>query len=101
MIVDKVLEIISFKLSKGLEKYIIFNTRKRNQAVNDSEKDFYILIKNVFYRKTVQNVRNRIKIEFNIEDDIEYVVKLTSNGNHYSCKNYHSYTLKTTCGCYG
>ena len=40
MIVDKVHEIISFRQSRWLEKYINFNTQKRNQAVNDFEKDF-------------------------------------------------------------
>ena len=40
MIVDKVHEIISFKQNKWLEKYINFNTQKRNQAVNDFEKGF-------------------------------------------------------------
>ena len=48
MIVDKVHEIISFKQSKWLEKYINFNTQKRNQAINDFEKDFYKLLKNAF-----------------------------------------------------
>ena len=33
MIVDKVHEIISFQKNKWLEKYINFNTQKRNQAV--------------------------------------------------------------------
>ena len=41
MIVDKVHDIISFKQSKWLESFINFNTQKRNQAVNDFEKDFY------------------------------------------------------------
>ena len=38
MIVDKVHNIISFKQNKWLEKYISFNTQKRNQAVNEIEK---------------------------------------------------------------
>ena len=38
MIVDKVHNIISFKQSKWLEKYINFNTQNRNQAINDFEK---------------------------------------------------------------
>ena len=58
MIVDKVHEIISFKQSKWLEKYINFNNQKRNQAVNDFEKDFYKLLSNAFYVKTMENVRN-------------------------------------------
>ena len=64
MIVDKVHDIISFKQSKWLEKYINFNTQKRNQAVNDFEKDFYKLLTNAFYGKTMENVRNRLKKKF-------------------------------------
>ena len=48
MIVDKVHNIISFKQSRWLEKYINFNTQKRNQAKNDFEKDFYKLLNNAF-----------------------------------------------------
>ena len=40
MVIDKVHQIISFKQSKWLEKYINFNTQKRNKAKNDFEKDF-------------------------------------------------------------
>ena len=64
MIVEKVHNIISFKQSKWLEKYINFNTQKRNEAVNDFEKDFYKLLNNAFYGKTMENVRNRLKIKF-------------------------------------
>ena len=49
MIVDKVHNVISFTQSMWLEKYINFITRKRNQAVNDFEKDFYKLLNNAFY----------------------------------------------------
>ena len=38
---DKVHEIIALKQSKWLEKYNIFNTQKRNQAVKDFEKDLH------------------------------------------------------------
>ena len=48
MIVDKIHEVISFRQSKWLEKYIIFNTQKRNLACNDFEKDFYKLLINAF-----------------------------------------------------
>ena len=51
MTVDKVHEIISFRQSKWLEKYISFNTQKRKRAKNDSEKDFYKLLNNAFYGK--------------------------------------------------
>ena len=98
MIVDKVHEIISIKQSKWLEKYINFNTQKRNQAVNDFEKDFYKLSNNAFYGKTMENVRNRLKIKFIKKDNyrkiIEYQSRLTFSGIHKSYENCDSYTLK-------
>ena len=56
MIVERVHNIILFGQSRWLEKYINFNTQKRNQAVNDFEKDFYKLLNNAFYGKTMENV---------------------------------------------
>ena len=69
MIVDKVYEIISFEQSKWLEKFINFNSQKRNQAVIDCEKDFYKLLNNAFYVKTMENVRNLVKFTFFKKDD--------------------------------
>ena len=98
MIVDKVHDVISFKQSRWLEKYINFNTQKRNQAASDFEKDFYKLLNNAFYGKTMENVRNRLKIKFIKKDKyrkiIEYQSKLTFNGIHKSYENCDSYTIK-------
>ena len=62
MIADKIDEIISFKHNKWLEKYKNFNTQKRNKAKNDFEKDFYKLLNNAFYVKTMENIRNRLTL---------------------------------------
>ena len=78
MIVDKIHNIISFKQSRWLEKYISFNTQKRNQAKNDFEKDFYNLLNNAFYGKTMENVRNRLKIKPVKKDDYKEIIKLQS-----------------------
>ena len=98
MIVDKVHDIYSFKQSKWLEKYININTQKRNQAVNDFEKDFYILLNNAFYGKTMEFVRNRLKIKFVKKDDYREIIKqqskLTFKGIHKSYENCDSYTFK-------
>ena len=64
MMIDKVHNVISFKQSRWFEKYISFNTQKRNKAKNDFEKDFYKLLNNAFYGKTMENVRNRLKRKF-------------------------------------
>ena len=64
MVVDKIHEIISFKQSNWLEKYINFNTQKRNMGKNDFEKDFYKLLNNAFYGKRMENVRSRLGLKF-------------------------------------
>ena len=79
MIVDKVHNVISFKQSRWLEKYISFNTQKRNKAKNDFEKDFYKLLNNAFYGKTIENVRNRIKVEFIKKDETDKFIKQNLN----------------------
>ena len=75
LVVDEVHEIISFKQSKWLEKYININTQKRNQAVNDFEKDFFNLLNNAFYGKTMENIRNGLKIKFVKKDDYREILK--------------------------
>ena len=98
MIVDKVHEIIPFKQSKWLEKYINFETQKRNNAKNDFEKDFYKLLNNAFYGKTMEIVRNRLEIKFIKKDNSreikKYQSKLTFNGINKSYENCDSYTIK-------
>ena len=46
-----------------------FNTQKRKKAKNGFEKDFYNLLNNAFYGKTMENVGNRLKLEFIKKDD--------------------------------
>ena len=42
MICETILEKISIRQNKGLEKCLKFNTQKRNKANNDFRKHFYI-----------------------------------------------------------
>ena len=80
------------------KKYLYFNTQKRNEAVNDFEKEFYKLLNNAFYGKTMENVRNRSKIKFVKKDDYREIIKqqskFTFNGIHKSYENCCSYTHK-------
>ena len=98
MVVEKILENISFKQRKWLEIYISFNTQKRNKAKNDFEKDLFKLLINAVFGKFLENIRNRLKLELIKKDDIKNIIKqqskLTFNGLHKSYENYDSYTFK-------
>ena len=97
MEVKKVHTVISFKQSKWLENYMSFNTQKRKKAKIEFKKDFYKLLNNTFYGKTMGNVRNRIRVEF-IKDETDEIIKqqskMTFNGIHKSYENYDSYKFK-------
>ena len=75
MIVDKVHDKRSFTQSRWLENYLNFITQKRKQTVKDFQKDFYKLLINAFYGKTMENVRNRLKIKFVKKDDYWEIIK--------------------------
>ena len=64
LVLEKIHEKVSFTQSKWLEKYISFNTQKRNRAKNDFEKDFFKLLFTSVFGRMIQKVRNRLKIEF-------------------------------------
>ena len=57
MIIDEVSEILSFDQTNWLAPYIAFNTEKRQGAKNAFEKDFFKLMNNSVYGKTMENVR--------------------------------------------
>ncbi|GBB99512.1 hypothetical protein RclHR1_35430001, partial [Rhizophagus clarus] len=57
MVVDEISEILSFDQTNWLAPYIAFNTEKRQGAKNAFEKDFFKLMNNSVYGKTMENVR--------------------------------------------
>ena len=97
MIVGKNHEIITYKQSRWLEKYISFNTQKRNKAKNDLEKDFFKLLNNAAFGKFLENVRNRLGLELikkgEIKKNIKQQSKLTFKGIQKSYENFDSYTF--------
>ena len=78
MEITKVHEVISFKQKKWLEKYIDYNTQKRNKTNDDFEKDFYKFLNNAFYGKTMENIRSRLRVEFLKNNENEKIGKWQS-----------------------
>ena len=61
-----------------MKKYIDFNTEKKN-AANSFEKDFFKLMINFVYGKTMENLRKRINVRLatNEKDFLKYTSKPT------------------------
>lgn len=77
--IDKIHNIITFKQKDWLKEYIDFNTNKRKEAKNDFEKDFFKLMNNAVFGKTMENVKNRIDLKLTL--DPKYAIKYFSKFN--------------------
>ena len=80
----KVHRVIEFKQDAWLKPYIDMNTKLRIEAKNDFEKDFFKLMNNSVFRKTMENVRNNQDIKLLTAN--ERRKKLVSESNYHTTK---------------
>ena len=83
-ILKKVHRVIQFNQEAWLKPYIDVNTELRKKAKNDFEKDFFKLMNNAVFEKTMENVRKHRDIKLATTDKRRN--KLVSDPNYYTIK---------------
>ena len=84
IILKKVHRVIQFNQKAWLKLYIDMNTELRKQAKNDFAKDFFKLMNNSVFRKTMENVRKHRDIKLVTTDKKRN--QLVSETNYHTTK---------------
>ena len=84
LILKRVHKVIEFEQEVWLKPYIMMNKELRMQAKNDFQKDFFKLMNNSVFGKTVENVRNYRDIKIVTTDKRQTI--LASEPNYHSTK---------------
>ena len=95
----KIHRALEFNQSPWLKPYIDFNTKKRAEAKNSFEKDFFKLMNNSVFGKTMENLRKREDIR--LVTDEEKLLKWASRPSFKSSKIFNEdlvavHKIKTT-----
>ena len=98
LILKKIHRIIQFDQKDWMKKYIEKNTELRKVAKNDFEKDFFKLMNNSVFGKTMENVRKHrnIKLVTNRKEFNKLVMKPVFNGSKKFGDDFFACEIKKT-----
>ena len=65
-------KVLRLKQSDWMKKYIYFNTEKRTNTANSFEQNFFKLMINSVYGKTMENLRKRINVRL-VKNEIDFL----------------------------
>ena len=90
MKLTKAHKILNFKPSDWFKNYIDFNTDKSKNSANSFEKDFFILMNNNVFGKTMENLKKRIsvKLVYNAKDYARCISKPSFVSQKIFSKNF-------------
>ena len=89
---------IKFEESEWLKPFIDMNTKLRTKAKNDFEKDFFKLMNNAVFGKTIENIRKRVDVKL-VNDRVKarkLVAKPNFNHLNIFCEELIAIHMKKT-----